>query len=30
VLDYRAALPGFREIIDAEHEVIFRTAAAEE
>lgn len=27
VLDYHAVLPSFREIIDAEHEVIFRTAA---
>jgi predicted nucleotidyltransferase len=30
VLDYHAVLPSFREIIDAEHEVIFRTSASVE
>ncbi|MDR1083884.1 MAG: nucleotidyltransferase domain-containing protein [Deltaproteobacteria bacterium] len=30
VLDYHAVLPGFREIIDKEHEVIFRAAAADD
>ncbi|MDR1044076.1 MAG: nucleotidyltransferase domain-containing protein [Candidatus Adiutrix sp.] len=30
VLDYHAVLPTFREIIDTEHEVIFRTAAADD
>ncbi len=30
VLDYHAVLPSFREIIDAEHEVIFRVAGTDE